>query len=136
MVTEGRVGGEGMSGRAAGTHRRSAVLWNAAGVVVMAVTLPALLILTFPPSTSAAPTYSSLYGSDRLPTHQTTLDQPVRAETVRLQPQKTFPVGLPSNVVTQTVATVATFPGLVAVSDEAIPFVGLNRYNTARLMAE
>jgi putative cell wall-binding protein len=86
----------------------------------------------FPDALAAAP-LAAAYGGPLLLTHSSYLDETTRAEIVRLQPQTIFVVGLEAAVVTQVAAA---FPELAATPERIVRLVGLNRYDTARLVAE
>ena len=85
----------------------------------------------YPDALSAAP-LAAAYGGPVLLTHSAVFDDATRAEVARLQPGKIFLVGLEEPVVAQIAAA---FPDL-ATSGGTVILVGVDRYDTARLVAE
>lgn len=85
----------------------------------------------YPDALSAAP-LAAAYGGPVLLTRSAALDEATRAEIERLQPAKIFVVGLQAAVVAQIRAA---FPDLDAAAG-IVAMTGLDRYDTARLVAE
>lgn len=86
----------------------------------------------YPDALSAAP-LAAAYGGPVLLTHSAELDEETRAEIARLQPGKIFMVGLEAAVVDQVTTA---FPDLAAVPEGIVVLTGLDRYDTARMVAE
>ena len=86
----------------------------------------------YPDALSAAP-LAAAYGGPVLLTHSNEFDEETRAEVARLQPAKIFVVGLEAVVVDQVTAA---FPDLAAAPEGIVVLTGLDRYDTARLVAE
>jgi putative cell wall-binding protein len=86
----------------------------------------------YPDALSAAP-LAAAYGGPVLLTHSTEFDEETRAEIARLQPGKIFIVGLEAGLVGQVTAA---FPELAALPDGIVVLTGVDRYDTARLVAE
>jgi len=86
----------------------------------------------YPDALSAAP-LAAAYEGPVLLTPSTSLDERTVTEISRLQPGKIFIVGLEATVVAQVRAA---FPDLAATSDGIVALVGVDRYDTARLVAE
>ncbi len=84
----------------------------------------------FPDALSAAP-LAAVYKGPVLLTHSSSLDAETVAEITRLTPSKIFLVGLEAGVADQVRAA---FPALAA--DAVVSLVGVDRYDTARLVAE
>jgi putative cell wall-binding protein len=85
----------------------------------------------YPDALSAAP-LAAAFGGPVLLTQSTVFDEATRAEVARLQPGKIFVVGLEAPVVAQIKVA---FPDL-ALSGGVVVLAGVDRYDTARVVAE
>ncbi len=85
----------------------------------------------FPDALSAAP-LAAVYDGPVLLTHKATLDDVTVAEISRLAPGKIFLVGLEPVLVAQVKAA---FPELAATEGAIVGLAGIDRYDTARLVA-
>lgn len=86
----------------------------------------------YPDALSAAP-LAAAYRGPVLLTHSATLDEDTTTEIARLRPGKIFVVGLEAAVVAQIRLA---FPDLAVVPEGIVVLTGLDRYDTARLVAE
>ncbi|MFH0915532.1 MAG: cell wall-binding repeat-containing protein [bacterium] len=86
----------------------------------------------YPDALSAAP-LAAAYEGPVLLTHSATLDEDTTTEIARLQPGKIFVVGLEAAVAAQVKVA---FPDLAAAPEGIVVLTGLDRYDTARLVAE